>query len=181
MDVALKRGTTADEDGNVTIEHEALKLEILEAALAARAGGGKVIVQVQRVRQNGSLKARDVAVPRELVDAVVVDDIALNQRQTNKIVYSPFLSGELRRPGIAEGNLGAALAPEDVICRRAAQELYPCAVINIGLGVGAGVGPEAEGILDRITFTLEIGTLGGVPTPAAGWTSPFWARPRWIS
>lgn len=169
VDVALIRGTTADEDGNVTIEREALRLEILEAALAARAGGGRVIVQVQRVRQSGSLKAREVAVPGELVDAVVVvDDIARNHRQTDKVVYSPYLSGEQKRPGITAARHGAALTPEDVICRRAVQELFPGAIVNIGFGVGAGVGPvaEAEGILDDITFTLEMGTLGGVPTPA---------------
>lgn len=169
VDVAMIRATTADEDGNLTIEQEALRLEILEAALAAKAGKGKVIAQVKQVAERGTLNAKRVAVPGELVDAVVVvDDVALNHRQTNKIVYSPYLSGELRRPDPAGAMPGRTLSPADVICRRAVYELYPGAVVNIGVGIGAGIGSfaEAEGILNSMTFSLEMGSFGGVPTPA---------------
>jgi propionate CoA-transferase len=46
VDIALLRGTTADEDGNVTMEHEAVFGEMISMAQAARRAGGLVIVQV---------------------------------------------------------------------------------------------------------------------------------------
>lgn len=165
--VAIIRGTTADENGNLTIEQEALKLEILETAMAAKASGGKVIAQVLRVAANGTLKAKDVAVPGELVDAVVVaEEPELYHKQTRNF-YSPYLSGELRMPPGAAAKPPEKLEAADVICRRAVYELYPGAVVNVGMGIGAGVGSVAsvEGMTDKITFTLELGAFGGTPTP----------------
>ncbi len=164
---AIIRGTTADENGNLTVEREALKLEILEIAMAAHAGGGKVIAQVESVAAAGTLKAKDIVVPGELVDAVVVtEDIAEYHRQTCDTVYSPFLSGELRAPAVKQGEVEAKpLAANDVVCRRAAFELFPDAVVNVGVGIGSGVGDVAknEGIETKVTFTLELGAFGGSP------------------
>lgn len=172
---AIIRGTTADADGNLTIEHEALKLELLEIALAARASGGRVIAQVERTAACGTLSPKDIVVPGELVDAVVVcDDIAKHHRQTAATVYSPYLSGELRAaPHPAESASSAGLSAADVICRRAAFELFPGAIVNVGVGVGAGIGAvaRAEGLERELTFTLELGAFGGTPQSMADFGS----------
>ena len=173
--VAIIRGTTADEHGNVTIEHEALKLEMLEIALAAKAQKGKVIVQVERVAENGSIKPKDVVVPGELVDAiVVVNDVTKHHRQTAATVYNPYLSGETRAPmPTVDESKEIELQANDIVCRRALFELFPGAVVNVGVGIGAGIGDLArnEGIERDLTFTLELGAFGGAPMSMADFGS----------
>ena len=168
INIALLRATSSDENGNITIEEEALKLELLEAALAVKANDGKVIVQVRNVVANGSLKAKDVIIPAELVDAVVIVEKPEEFHfQTNMTYYSPFLSGELRAPKGAIEPPPEVLDMAELICRRAAYELFPGAVVNVGLGVGVGVCSVAavEDMTERVTFTLELGAFGGTPTP----------------
>lgn len=166
IDVALFRGTTADEFGNITVEQEALKLEILEIAMAAKAANGKVIVQVKNVVASGTLNPKDVIVPGELVDAVVIcEEPEIYHSQTAGTVYSPFLSGELKCPPTLSAAPKDIIETDDIVCRRAVYELYPDAIVNVGVGIGAGVGSVAaiEGITDEVTFTLELGAFGGTP------------------
>ena len=73
IDVAVIRGTTADEDGNLTMEGEAVQGEMLSMAMAARNSGGIVIAQVRQLARRGSLPMRSVKVPGALIDYVYVD------------------------------------------------------------------------------------------------------------
>ena len=165
VDVAFLRGTTADEDGNVTMEREAVFGEMLSMAQATRRAGGIVIVQVARLAERGALSSRQVKIPGMLVDLVVVDP---GQRQTYLMDYSPAYAGELRVPLSEITPL--PLDPRKVIARRAALELAPDAVCNLGSGVSTGIAniTAEEGILERIILTNEQGLIGGAPSADAG-------------
>src|SRR6516225_11791357 len=63
IDVALIRGTTTDPTGNITMEREALILDALAVATAARNAPGFTIAQVERIAAASSLNPREVAVP----------------------------------------------------------------------------------------------------------------------
>lgn len=58
LDIAFIRGTYADESGNVTLEREVASLEATSMAQAVHNCGGKVIVQVERLVQDGTLDPR---------------------------------------------------------------------------------------------------------------------------
>lgn len=162
VDVALLRGTTADENGNVTMEKEALTLEVLAIAMACRNSGGTVIVQVERVAENGSLNARDVKIPGIFVDHVVVSRPE-NHWQTFGEAYNPSYSSEIKIP---MGSLPQMeMGPRKLIARRAAFELTPGDIVNLGIGMPEGVANvvNEENVLDQIVLTAEPGVIGGVP------------------
>lgn len=160
VDVAIIRGTTADERGNITMEHEGVTLEALAAAQAAHNSGGIVLAQVKRLAQAGTLDARAVKVPGILVDALVVDP---DQTMSAFTQHSPAYAGEIRVP--LSQFQPMPLDVRKVIARRAALELIPHSVCNIGFGIADGVAAIAaeEGIFDRFTLTIEQGAVGGVP------------------
>lgn len=160
VDVAIIRGTTADEDGNITMEHEGAFLGVMDQALAARNNGGIVIAQVKRITTAGSLPAQSVRVPANLVDVIVVDP---HQTQTTQTLYEPAISGEVRRPlnsfELVEWDL------RKVIARRAALELNAGEAVNLGFGISALV-PYIlleEGQHGAITWVIEQGAVGGLP------------------
>lgn len=160
--VALLRGSTADENGNVTMEREALVLDNLAQAMAARNSGGVVIVQVDQIAAKDSLPARDVVIPGVLVDALVLAPPELH-RQTYATQYNRYYTGRYKAP---EGALTPApLDIRKIIARRAAFELPIGGVINLGIGMPEGVSAVAaeEGLLRHLTLTAEPGVIGGQP------------------
>ena len=160
VNVAFLRGTTADEDGNVTMEEEAVLGEMLAMAQATRRLGGVVIVQVKRMARRGTLPGMHVKIPGILVDFIVVDK---EQRQTYATYYDPSYSGQLRIP--QDDIKSLPFGPRKVIVRRAAMELFPGAICNLGSGVSTGLSTIAaeEGLLDAAILTNEQGIIGGAP------------------
>ncbi|MBF0377765.1 MAG: acyl CoA:acetate/3-ketoacid CoA transferase [Desulfamplus sp.] len=162
INVALLRGTTADTDGNITMEKEALFLESLAIATAAKNSGGVVIVQVERIAQKGTLNSRLVKIPGIMVDCVVVSKPE-NHWQTFAEIYNPSFSGEIKVP--MQFIKPMQMSERKIIARRAALELKTNNIVNLGIGMPEGVASVAneENILDYLTLTAEPGVIGGVP------------------
>ncbi|MDJ1017839.1 MAG: CoA-transferase [Paracoccaceae bacterium] len=159
-DVAIIRGTTADENGNLSFEHEGAYLGALDQAIAVRNYGGLVIAQVKRVTAAGSMRPHDVHIPSHLVDLIVVDP---DQRQTTETVYDPAISGEIMRPWSSFSHASPGI--EKVIARRSAMELKAGDSANLGFGISANV-PRIlleEGYPQSVTWAIEQGAVGGVP------------------
>ena len=175
IDVALIRGTSADPNGNITFDKECVTVDALALAQAAKANGGQVIVQVESLRSDFT-RPRNVIVPGVLVDAVVV---CPDQKQVAPVGgYNPSLSGDIHVPPThmdywvkqltLPGKRGGSQNPaHQVIGARAARELRPGDVVNIGIGIPETVGPAAArlGLLNSLTLTVESGGIGGLPAP----------------
>lgn len=160
IDVAIIRAHTSDENGNLALEQEPVSLGIYSMAVAAKACGGKVIAQVNRIVANDSIPPKRIVVPGIFVDAVVLEeDVPLSGGALNFA-----LSGENRMPLGRLENL--PLDIRKVILRRAAMEIgTPPKTVNLGVGI-PGFLPRIlveDGTLDGITFFTEHGSLGGVP------------------
>lgn len=167
INVAFIRGTTADSDGNISMERESLSLENLSLAMAARNSGGVVICQVERIAQVNSMDSRHVRIPGILVDCVVVAEPEMHMQNYGE-QYNPALSGELRAP--LESLRPMKLDEKKVAVRRAAMELSPYSIVNLGVGLPSSVGTVAneERISDRIMLTVDPGIYGGVPLDGFG-------------
>jgi propionate CoA-transferase len=176
IDVCFVRGTTADPMGNITAEKEAAYIDALQLALATKANGGKVIVQVERISTRNA-HCKSILIPFVAVDYIVVDP---DQRQTYIEPYNPAYCGETVLPAahindhmksVLEKS-GGFFAPRRIehyaIARRAAEALQPGFVVNIGIGIPGLIPAIAaeKGIQNQIYMTNEAGTIGGIPAPA---------------
>lgn len=163
IDVALIRATTADEKGNLAMDEEALLLEQLPLAQAAKNTGGIVIAQVKYLAEGGSLHPKHVRVPAPLVDYVVVASSPEFHPQTAGEAYNPALSGDMKVPLASVPPL--PMNERLVVARRAAMELVAGAVVNTGFGYPDGIGSVAaqEDVAGLVTLTTEVGAIGGEP------------------
>ncbi|WP_123054105.1 acyl CoA:acetate/3-ketoacid CoA transferase [Clostridium sp. JN-1] len=163
IDVVLLRATYADEYGNATMEKEAVTLDAVAMAQAAKNSGGIVIIQVESVVSKGSLDPKEVKIPGIYVDAIVVAD-PKNHMQTFGEQYNPSYSGQAKV--LLNSSNSMPLNERKVIARRAAMELVPNSITNLGIGMPEGVASIAneEGISDEMTLTIESGGIGGVPS-----------------
>lgn len=162
IDVAIIRGTYADESGNISLDKEGVLLEQISIAQAAKACGGIVIVQVEKIVKTGSLHPKSVKIPGLAVDYVVLGKPE-NHMQTITTQFNPVLTGDIRIP--VNSIAAMPLDERKVIARRAALELTPGAVTNLGIGIPAGMPSVAteEGIAHLLTLSVESGVNGGVP------------------
>jgi propionate CoA-transferase len=164
IDVAVVRGTTSDTFGNLTMEKEPFLSSVLPLAMAAKSSGGRVIAQVERIVERGSLTPQMVRVPGCLVDAIVVDP---HQVMGSECHYMPQASGEIK--GLLEDLPKIPFGIDKVIARRAAQEVRRGELGIFGFGAAGDVPLilGEEGQLDNsklydYQFTTEHGAHGGV-------------------
>ena len=162
INVAFIRGTTCDPNGNTTMEREALTLDNLASAMAAKNSRGFVIAQVERIAAADSLSPREVQVPGILVDCVVLAE-AKNHLQTYGSPYNHAFSGRQRVP--LDRIDPMELDERKIIARRCAFDLPLGGVVNLGIGMPEGVATVAaeERILKYLTLTAEPGIVGGIP------------------
>jgi propionate CoA-transferase len=165
VDVAMIRGSEADENGNITLDREGVLLEAISIAQAAKACGGIVIAQVENIVKAGTLHPKQVKVPGLVVDYVIVAKPE-NHYQTMGTYFNQAFAGDIKIPVASLKPL--ELDDRKIIARRAAMELIPGAAVNLGIGMPEGIATVAaeEKVDHLMTLTTEAGAIGGIP--AAG-------------
>lgn len=172
-DVALLRGTIADENGNISFAHESVINEGFAVANAVKNCGGIVIVQVEYLAKKETLNPKDIKIPGNLVDYVVQARDPKSCWQAEGDYWEPAFSGHIRKPLTAIAPL--PLDERKVICRRCAMELKKGDLINLGVGMPADIAKvvNEEGLTDRITMSTESGMVGGVPSALPSFGSAY--------
>lgn len=171
--VALIRGTTADEMGNISMEKEGIYGTVFTITQAAKAGpsGGISFCQVERVARMGTINPKAVHIPGPLIDYVAVSPSEYAW-QTGSIEFDPRISGGLIPPVIHKRREKILLDSRSVIVRRAALEIAnmvrdrkKALIANFGVGIPSEIPSllEEEKVSDYIYSTVEAGPWGGVP------------------
>ena len=164
LDIGFIRGTYADENGNISLEKEAVSLELLPLAMAVHNCGGKVIAQVEKIIPQGTINPKCVAVPGYLIDYLVIaDDLDVEHRQCCAATYDPSLAGneikDIKGAAVTESLI------RRIIAQRAIRELNNGDIVNLGQGIPTDIIPLLKHYphLSDIHFTLESGVSGGIP------------------
>ena len=163
INVAVIKATYADEEGNISLEHEAVIGEQYNMAIAAHNSGGIVIVQVEQIVPKNSLKARNVLIHSSLVDYVLVEKPDLSLGEYNIPLYRPEVTGDKK---IALKSIKIRPLDNRKVCgRRSTMELRKGYVVNLGVGMPDSVANACaeEGISDDIFLSVESGPTGGIP------------------
>ncbi|MCP4180542.1 MAG: acyl CoA:acetate/3-ketoacid CoA transferase [bacterium] len=166
IDFAILRGTSADENGNISFEKESLTLENLSLAMAAKNSGGKVIVQVESKIKASSIDPKLVKIPGIFVDAVVVAEDMNNHMQT---FSEQFNENYITNRTEVDFKVDFDLNERKIIARRSAMLLdSETKIINYGIGMPEGISVilKEEKINQNFIPTVEPGAIGG--TPAGG-------------
>ena len=165
IDVAFIKGSYADEDGNITLHKEAAHADQMEMAAAAHNSGGIVIAQVEKIVARNTLNPQDVKVHGVMVDYIVQGCKEHTYQSFTSNEYHPEWSGEIRVP-LSEVK-PTPLSERKIIGRRAAFEVRPGMLVNLGIGIPDQVAVVAaeEGFASDLTLSIESGILGGVPLP----------------
>jgi propionate CoA-transferase len=161
IDVAVIRGSTIDEEGNLTLDDEAINGEMLPMAMAAHNCGGIVIAQARTMVAKGNLTPRRVHVPGALIDFAYLDP---DQTQTYNTDYSPYFAGAQRLDD-PSATSKVPLDVRKVIARRSLLEFGRGEIANLGFGISQNIGAIAqeENVADLLVLTVEQGVFGGVP------------------
>ncbi len=172
-DVALLRGTIADENGNISFEHESVINEGFAVANAVKNSGGIVIVQVEYLACKNTLNPKDIKIPGTLVDYVVQAKDPKSCWQAEGDYWEPSFSGHIRKPMKAIEPL--PFDERKVICRRCAMEISVGDMVNLGVGMPAEIAKivAEEGLSDKVIMSTESGMVGGVPSPLPSFGSAY--------
>jgi propionate CoA-transferase len=179
LDVAVISAPWADAEGNIYFHEAATITENREAARAAKANGGRVLVSVAAVIPAAPAR---IGLPAALVDAVVV-----NPRQEQTILSPQRNCWRMFTVG-GDGDDEAAVeklryinrflrftpvrGPVECALARLGAHVFARAVsapacVNIGVGFGEEVCRELyqSALRPDLTFTTETGVFGGLPAP----------------
>jgi propionate CoA-transferase len=184
LEVALISAASVDLQGNLYAQGMAGISEIADAARAVRHNNGIVIAAVGQVAGEVPASA-SVLVPGDVIDHVVVhpgaEQIAGVPVKKYWDIFTPHASADanaFRRAYAALKfvNTAAAITPvrgamNQVLARAAAsllaQNIRQGDLVNIGVGLPEEVAGIfcAQGLADKVVFSVESGVLGGIPAP----------------
>ena len=175
-DFAFIRGSTADENGNLSMEDEGIRGTVLGIAQAtkARPNQGTVFAQTRWLTRNFTINPRDVDVPGPLIDHVIISPKEYHW-QSGTIEYDPRISYKtvpLVTEDLVEDIITKPIAQfEKAIARRILIELIKLfkekgspVLVNLGIGIPAIVSSVAaeENLTEYIITTIESGPWGGI-------------------
>jgi len=171
---AIVRGTYADEKGNISFKKSPYKLESLAVAQAARANGGKVIIEVEQIVPAGTIHPKEVVIPEIYVDYVVVIKDPSTVLYTPNNPYNANTTGDLKLI-VSQAFEPVPLDGTKVAVRRAAMEMRKGLKCNFGIGIPQQIGSivAEEGCAQYVTMISESGVIGGVPLVGTGFGSHF--------